>query len=93
MTALSAAAAGELLPFPDLRMGWGLDGAWSAHAQQRGWPIGIVDATPVRHLRPVASTYPRDAAMAEAEAFLADRPYVTRDEAGETLAEFRGLPA
>ena len=93
VTALSATAARELLPFPDLRMGWGLDAAWSAHAQQRGWPIGIVDATPIRHLRPVASTYPRDAAMAEAEAFLAERPYVTRDEAGETLAEYRGLPA
>ena len=30
VTALSARAAAELLPFPDLRMGWGLDGAWSA---------------------------------------------------------------
>ena len=82
-----------MLPFPDLRMGWGLDAAWSANAQARGWPIGIVDATPVRHLRPVAGTYPRDAAMAEAEAFLADRGYVTRDEASETLAEYRELPA
>ena len=81
MTALTGAAAQALLPFPDLRMGWGLDGAWSALAAQRGWRIGIVDATPVRHLRPVASTYPRDAAMAEAEAFLAGFPDVTRDEA------------
>jgi GT2 family glycosyltransferase len=92
VTALTARAAQELLPFPDLRMGWGLDGAWSAVAEQHGWPIGIVDATPVRHLRPVASTYPRDEAIAEAEAFLTDRPYVRRDDA-VTVAEYRELPA
>ena len=93
VTALSAAAAAELLPFPDLQMGWGLDGAWSAQATERGWALGIVDATPVRHLRPVASDYPRDAAIAEAEAFLDGRAYVTREQAGEVLAEYRGLPA
>ena len=92
VTALTRAAARELLPFPDLRMGWGLDGAWSALAERHGWPIGIVDATPIRHLRPVASTYPRDDAIAEAKRFLADRPYVTRDEA-VTVAEYRELPA
>ena len=90
VTALSAAAARELLPFPELRMGWGLDAAWSAQAADRGWPIGVVDATPVRHLRPVASTYPRDEAIAEAAGFLADRPYVRRDEA-VTVAEYREL--
>jgi hypothetical protein len=93
VTAISARAAAELLPFPDLQMGWGLDGAWSALAAERGWPIGIVDVTPVRHLRPVAASYPRDAAIAEAEAFLDGRAYVTRDDAAETLAEYRELPA
>jgi GT2 family glycosyltransferase len=92
VTAVSARAAAALLPFPELRMGWGLDGAWSADAAARGWPIGIVDVTPVRHLRPVASAYPRDAAIAEAEAFLDGRAYVTREQAGETLAEYRALP-
>jgi GT2 family glycosyltransferase len=93
VTALSARAAAELLPFPDLQMGWGLDGAWSALAAERGWPVGVIDVTPIRHLRPVAASYPRDAAIAEAEAFLDGRAYVTRDEAAETLAEYRGLPA
>jgi len=93
VTALSARAAAELLPFPDLRMGWGLDAAWSALAAERGWPIGVIDATPVRHLRPVAASYPRDAAIAEAEAFLDGRAYVTRTEAAETLVEHRTLPA
>jgi GT2 family glycosyltransferase len=92
VTALSARAAAELLPFPDLRMGWGLDGAWSALAAEKGWAIGVVDVTPVRHLRPVAASYPRDAAIAEAEAFLDGRAYVTRDEAAETLVAYRALP-
>lgn len=92
VTALSARAARELLPFPDLRMGWGLDARWSAIAAERGWPIGIVDATPVRHLKPVAAAYPRDEAIAEAEAFLDGRAYVARAEAGETLAEYRRWP-
>lgn len=91
VTAISATAARELLPFPDLRMGWGLDARWSAVAAEHGWPLGIVDATPVRHLKPVASAYPRDEAIAEAEAFLDGRAYVTRDEAGETLAAYRQL--
>jgi GT2 family glycosyltransferase len=89
VTALSADAAAVLLPFPPLKMGWGLDAHWSAVAAERGWPIGVVDATPVRHLRPVASDYPRDAAIAEAEAFLDGRAYVTRTEAADVLAEYR----
>ncbi|HEY7076169.1 MAG TPA: glycosyltransferase [Solirubrobacteraceae bacterium] len=89
VTALSAEAAAALLPLPELKMGWGLDAHWSALAAERGWPIGVVDATPVRHLRPVASDYPRDAAIAEAEAFLDGRAYVTRAEAAEVLAEYR----
>jgi hypothetical protein len=70
-----------LLPFPELRMGWGLDAHWSAVARDRGWRIGVVDATPVGHtIRPAAEGYPREAAAAEARAFLAQRPYVRRNE-------------
>jgi GT2 family glycosyltransferase len=71
-----------LLPFPDgLRMGWGLDVHWAAVARGRGWPIGVVDATPIGHTQaPAASGYGRDAAEAEARAFLDGRPYVRRDE-------------
>jgi GT2 family glycosyltransferase len=93
VTALSATAAAVLLPFPDLQMGWGLDVRWSALAAERGWAIGVIDATPIRHLRPVAASYPRDAAVAEAEAFLDGRAYVTRTQAAETLVEHRELPA
>jgi hypothetical protein len=91
VTALSARAAAVLLPFPDLQMGWGLDARWGAIAAEHGWPVGVIDATPVRHLRPVAAAYPRDAAIAEAEAFLDGRAYVTRSEAAEILSEHRTL--
>jgi len=70
-----------LVPFPDLRMGWGLDNAWGAIARAHGWPIGIVDATPILHLDPAAGGYDRTAALQEARAFLDGRPYVRRDEA------------
>lgn len=92
VTALSARAARELLPFPDLRMGWGLDARWSALAAEHGWPLGVIDATPVRHLKPVAAAYPRDDAIAEAEAFLDGRAYVTRTQASETVTEYREWP-
>jgi GT2 family glycosyltransferase len=91
VTALSARAAETLLPFPDLHMGWGLDARWSAIAAEHGWRVGVIDATPVRHMRPVASDYPRAAALAEAESFLDGRAYVTRSEAAEVVAEHRAL--
>ncbi|HEV2819891.1 MAG TPA: hypothetical protein VGW11_05235, partial [Solirubrobacteraceae bacterium] len=82
VTAFRATAFDTLLPFPDLAMGWGLDAHWSAMARERGWPVGIIDATPVGHtLAPAAQGYSREAAVAEARAFLADRPYVTRAQA------------
>jgi GT2 family glycosyltransferase len=81
LTAFHRDTFATLLPFPELRMGWGLDAHWAAVARANGWPIGIVDATPVGHtIAPVGAGYGHDAAVAEARAFLADRPYVRRDE-------------
>jgi GT2 family glycosyltransferase len=86
VTAIHADAFDALLPLPELEMGWGLDAHWSAAAAAAGLPLGIVDATPIRHLRPVAASYPHAAAVAEADRFLAGRPYVTRAQAAEVLA-------
>jgi GT2 family glycosyltransferase len=91
VTAIHRSALATLLPFPSLEMGWGLDAHWSAAAAADGLRLGVVDATPIRHLRPVAAAYPRAAAEEEAARFLANRPYVTRAEAAETLATFREL--
>ncbi|HEV2753694.1 MAG TPA: glycosyltransferase [Solirubrobacteraceae bacterium] len=94
VTAFSRRAAAELLPFPDLRMGWGLDAHWAAHARDRGWRMGVVDSLPVRHEgRAVAATYPSAAAIEEGRRFLADRPYVSTAEGRRTLAVHRRVPA
>jgi GT2 family glycosyltransferase len=90
VVAFSAATFDTLLPFPPLRFGWGLDHHWSALASQRGWRIGVVDATPIEHgVRKVASTYDRSEAIEEARRFLSERPYVTGEQAQRTLAVHR----
>jgi hypothetical protein len=90
LVAFHASTFEVLLPFPELRAGWGLDAHWSALARERGWPIGIVDATPIRHgLRQIAAAYDRAEAIAEGRRFLAERPYVTATEAQQTLATHR----
>jgi hypothetical protein len=88
--ALRAPTFRELLPFPPLRFGWGLDAHWSAVGAARGWRLGVIDATPVRHgLRRIASSYDRSDAVAEAQGFLADQPYTPAVEAQRTLAAHR----
>jgi hypothetical protein len=94
VTAFSRRAAAELLPFPELRYGWGLDLHWAAIAGHRGWKLGVVDALPVRHESGlVAATYSRDDAEAEAARFLAERPYLPSKRADEVLAVHRRAPA
>jgi GT2 family glycosyltransferase len=90
VVAFSAVTFDVLLPFPPLHIGWGLDAHWSAVAQQHHWPIGVIDATPIRHgLRRIAASYDRRAAVTEAREFLAERPYTTAREAQRTLAAHR----
>ena len=90
VTAFSRRAAAELLPFPELRFGWGLDLHWAALAGRNGWRLGIVDALPVRHESTlVGTTYSRDDAVEEATRFLTDRPYLPSARAGEVLATHR----
>jgi hypothetical protein len=92
VTAFHRSVAGELLPFPPLRMGWGLDSHWGGLALERGWRLGVVDATPVRHdSRRTASGYDRDAAVAELRDFLRDRPHIERATALEVVARYRSL--
>jgi hypothetical protein len=77
VTAMSREVARELMPFPELRYGWGLDAHWAALAEEKGWRLGVVDALPVRHEHaPVAAAYSSEEAIDEARRFLAERPYV-----------------
>ena len=94
VSAFGRAAAAELLPFPQLRYGWGLDLHWAAVAAERGWRLGVVDALPVRHeFGVVASAYLREDAVEEAARFLAERPYLPSERAGEVVAVHRRLAA
>ena len=94
VTAFRRTAAAELLPFPELRYGWGLDLHWAALASERGWRLGVVDALAVRHESGVvAAAYLREDAVDEAARFLAERPYLHSDRAGDVLAVHRGIRA
>jgi GT2 family glycosyltransferase len=90
VTAFASVTFGVLLPFPELRMGWGLDVHWAAVARERGWRCGVVDAVSISHIAaPAAASYPRRQAVEEARAFLAERPYLPAAEADRTLTTHR----
>jgi hypothetical protein len=92
VTAFHRSVAGELLPFPPVRMGWGLDAWWGGLALERGWRLGVVDATPVRHhTRLTASGYDRAAAVAEMAEFLENRPHIDRETALQVVERYRSL--
>lgn len=90
LTAFSRRTFPTLLPFPPLRMGWGLDAHWAAIARQRGWRCGVIDALAINHrAAPAGQAYSRAQTIAEARAFLAQRPYLPAAEAQRTLAVHR----
>ena len=94
VTAFREEAHGVLVPFPaDAGMGWGLDRHWPAVAAARGWPLGIVDATPVGHEdAAAASGYSWSEAMAGADAFLAGRARLDgEDLTRRTVRRYRTL--
>lgn len=79
----------DILPFPDVGMGWGLDIHWSFLANKKNWRIGIVDAVPIRHLRPVGSGYKANNALAAAESFLRGHGKISRRDILRTKKIFR----
>jgi len=90
LTAFAHTTFETLLPFPQLRMGWGLDAHWAALAREHGWRCGVIDAVAIRHrAAPAADSYPRAAAVAEAREFLAARAYLGASETQRTLTTHR----
>ena len=90
VTAFARATFEELLPFPPLRMGWGLDAHWAALAHEHGWRCGVLDAVAIAHrATPVAGAYSHEAAVSEAREFLAGRPYLSASESQRTLTTHR----
>jgi GT2 family glycosyltransferase len=90
VTAFARTTFDTLLPWPELRMGWGLDAHWAALARERGWRCGVIDAMAISHrAASVAGAYSREAAVSEAREFLARRPYLSAIESQRTLTTHR----
>ncbi|HEX3391405.1 MAG TPA: glycosyltransferase [Solirubrobacteraceae bacterium] len=90
VTAFARGTYPELLPFPPLRMGWGLDLHWAALAAEHSWRCGVIDAVAIAHRSaPAASAYSREQALSEARAFLRERPYLRAADAQQTLVTHR----
>ncbi len=70
LTLVRADLFDAVVPSPPSRWCYGIDLLWSAAARCAGLRIGIIDASPVRHLRPVAGGYDMDAARAEGQALI-----------------------
>ena len=70
VTAFHRDAFHLVLPFLESRWAWGLDLHWAEQLRAVGLPLGIVDATPIEHLKPVGGGYDFNAAIAEAKGFL-----------------------
>lgn len=85
LTLIHASAFDHLVPFPASRWAWGLDLVWAEVCQRNGWKMGIVDATPIRHLRPVAESYSSNAAIEEARSLLVDHEVIL--SRGDLLSE------
>ncbi|WP_197277318.1 glycosyltransferase family 2 protein [Sphingomonas profundi] len=69
VVAIRAGLSRTILPVPETMHGWGVDILWADRARREGWPIGVIDATPIEHLRPLdRATFP--AALADASRLL-----------------------
>ena len=81
----------DLIPFPQVGMGWGLDYHWALLAKAKGWRIGIIDALPIQHLRPVGSGYGSNIALINAKRFLDAHGGLKPAAALTTVAVHRSL--
>ncbi|HVF04190.1 MAG TPA: hypothetical protein VNA20_05065 [Frankiaceae bacterium] len=87
--AVSPGWRAHVLPFPaDVGMGWGLEADWYA-LYQRGARLGIVDAFPMRHLAPVATSYEQAAEREQLARRVAAAGISGLHEIQRTLATWR----
>lgn len=70
LTVIHREAFETLLTFPQSRWAYGIDVLWADQCRAKGWRMGVVDALPIRHLRPVAATYDMNAAIEEGRTLL-----------------------
>lgn len=83
---ISPRAQSLVLPFPgDSGMGFGLDVRWSA-LRSAGLELGVVDATPIRHLGAISSAYSISGELAHLESALQDQGLSSVYDLDEPLA-------
>ncbi len=70
LTAFHRSVFEHVLPFPETRWAWGVDVLWGEIARREGFHVGVVDATPIRHTRPVAQLYDPATAVQEGRKLL-----------------------
>jgi hypothetical protein len=93
VTIINRDAFSGLVPFPSLRYAWGLDILWSEIAKMERWRLGVIDAIPIRHIRPVGRSYSANAAQIEAVEFLARKGvHLSRHEIMNKNLKIYGLP-
>lgn len=75
VVAFSPKAREHIDIFPDdvHGMGWGLDVRWALTAAEFGLPVGVIDATPIRHHGPVGADYETKDERAVLDAELEER--------------------
>jgi hypothetical protein len=79
----------RVLPFPDdVGMGWGLELQWM-DLREDGCRLGIVDATPIRHLARFATAYAPDEEVAKLTQLLEERGAPGWQGLRKTLATWR----
>jgi hypothetical protein len=87
--AVAPAWRDRIVPFPeDVGMGWGLELDW-IDLQEDGCRLGIVDATPIKHLSPFATAYAPDAEIAKLTQRLEERGAPGWKGLRRTLATWR----
>ena len=93
LTAFRADILPHVLPFPVTRWAWGVDLIWAETAHRNGLSAGVVDATPIEHLRPISMSYNSTAAGTEAiELMKSERIIPDNREYLRTLARYDTLP-
>lgn len=89
--AASPRALEYLLPFPDAKMGWGIEALWSRRSFSGTISMGIVDAVTIDHLQPPGQHYDMAAARAERDEFVRRAGFSTLGDAQITVGRWRRL--
>ena len=94
ITAFHRSIVNRIVPFPATRYAWGIDMLWSEIVRGAGLSLGVIDATPIRHTRPVATSYSYAAATQEMHELLRAYGYNNVDPKKYmvTEAKITGLP-